>query len=195
MRNLTVNPIEKNPYIVKTPDGKKEEQTTKLIIGNLPTNYSNEEIEMKLVQLGCEPQSKLMLERDRDERGWLSRWLTGRRFVYIRIPEKISIGSATATLYYRKQKNKPENATCSRCFTKGHLTSSCTNDETRVSTVDSQLPMPREKRPRSHPTPSRRRERVTPPQPLTPTTRSRQFWMGESIVSLLKDKSKVGGDF
>ena len=54
-----------------------------------------------------------MLERDRDERGWLSRWLTGRWFVYIRIPEKISIGSATATLYYRKQKNKPENATFS----------------------------------------------------------------------------------
>ena len=29
------------------------------------------------------------------------------------------------TLYHREQKNKPENATCSRCFTKGHLASSC----------------------------------------------------------------------
>ena len=35
VRNLTVNPFDKNPY-VKTPDGKKEVQTTKLIIGNLP---------------------------------------------------------------------------------------------------------------------------------------------------------------
>ena len=74
-----------------------------------------------------------MMERDRDERGVLTRWLTGRRFVYITIPgralpEKISIGSATATLYHREQKNKPENSTCSRCFTKGHLASSCTSD-------------------------------------------------------------------
>ena len=128
-----MNPFDKNPYIVKTPDGEKEVQTTKFIIGNLPISYSNDEIERKLVQLGCEPQSKLMMERDRDERGGLTRWLTGRRFVYIRIPgralpEKISIGSATATLYHREQKNKPENSTCSRCFTKGYLASSCTSD-------------------------------------------------------------------
>ena len=133
VRNITVNPFDKNPYIVKTPDGEKEVQTTKLIIGNLPISYSNDEIERKLLQLGCEPQSKLMMERDRDERGGLTRWLTGRRFVYIRIPgralpEEISIGSATATLYHREQKNKPENSTCSRCLTKGHLASSCTSD-------------------------------------------------------------------
>lgn len=101
VRNLSVNPFDKNPYIVKTPDGKKEVQTTKLIIGNLPISYSNDEIERKLVQL--------MMERDRDERGSLTRWLTGRRFVYIRIPdralpEKITIGSATTTLYHREQK-------------------------------------------------------------------------------------------
>jgi len=133
VRNLTVNPFDKNPYIVKTPDGEKEVQTTKLIIGNLPISYSNDEIERKLLHPGCEPQSKLMMERDRDERGGLTTWLTGRRFVYIRIPdralpEKITIGSATATLYHREQKNKPENSTYSRCFTKGHLASSCTND-------------------------------------------------------------------
>ena len=131
VRILTVNRFDKNPHIVKTPDGEKEVQTTKLIIANLP--FSNDEIERKLVQLGCEPQSKLMMERDRDERGGLTRWLTGRRFVYIRIPdrappEKISTGGTTATLYHREQKNKPENSTCSRCFTKGHLPSSCTND-------------------------------------------------------------------
>ena len=46
----------------------------------------------------------------------------------IALPEKISIGSATATLYHREQKNKPENATCSRCFSKRHLAASCSND-------------------------------------------------------------------
>ena len=125
VRNLTVNPFYKNPYIVKTPDGEKEVQTTKLIIGNLPISHSNDEIERKLVELGCEPQSKMMMERDRDERGGLTRWLTSRRFVYIGIPDralpkKICIGSATVTLYHQEQKNKPENAaTCSRCFTSG----------------------------------------------------------------------------
>ena len=39
VRNLTVNPFYKNPYIAKTPDGEKEVQTTKLIIGNLPTSF------------------------------------------------------------------------------------------------------------------------------------------------------------
>ena len=84
IRNLTVNPFDKNPYIVKTSDGEKEMQTTKVIIGNLPISYSNDKIERKLVQLGYELQSKLMMERDRDERGSLTRWLTGRRFVYIK---------------------------------------------------------------------------------------------------------------
>ena len=87
-----MNPFDKNPYIVKTPDGEKEEQTTKLIIANLPISYSNDEIERKLVQLGCKPQSKLMMERDRDERGGLKRWLTGRRLVYIRIPGRAPPG-------------------------------------------------------------------------------------------------------
>ena len=66
VRNLAVDPFDKNPCIVKTPDGEKEVQTTELIIGNLP--ISNDKTERKLVQLGCEPQSKLMMERDRDER-------------------------------------------------------------------------------------------------------------------------------
>ena len=102
MRNLTVNPFDKIPYIVKTPDGQKEVETTKLIIGSFPISYSNDEIERTLVQLGCEPQSKLMTERDRDERGGLTRWLTGRRSVYTRIPDsalpEISIGSAHHTI-------------------------------------------------------------------------------------------------
>ena len=72
-----MNPFDENPYIVKTPDGEKEVQTTKHIIGNLPIGYSNDEIERKLVQLRCEPQSKLMMERNGDERS-LTRWLTGR---------------------------------------------------------------------------------------------------------------------
>ena len=39
VRNLTVKPFDKNPYTMKTPDGEKEVQTTKLIFGNLPISY------------------------------------------------------------------------------------------------------------------------------------------------------------
>ena len=133
IRHHTVTLFDKNPFIVRTLQGEREAPTTKLIIGNLPISYSNEDIERKLVQIGCEPHSKLLMERDRDEKGGLTRWLTGRRFVYIKVPtrplpEKINIGPATATLYHREQKQNPENAVCSRCLATGHRASSCVSD-------------------------------------------------------------------
>ena len=133
IRHHTVNLFDRNPFIVLTTQGEREAPTTKLIIGNLPISYSSDEIERKLVQIGCEPHSKLLMERDRDEKGGLTRWLTGRRFVCIKIPvrplpEKINIGPATATLYHQEQKQTPENAVCSRCLTTGHRTSTCVND-------------------------------------------------------------------
>ena len=128
-----ITPNDKNPFIVRTPEGEREAPTTKVIIGNLPISYSNQEIEAKLRQLGCEFQSKMLMERDRDEKGGLTRWLTGRRFVYIKVPdrplpEKISIGPATATLYHREQKSSAEFSTCNRCFTPGHRAATCTNE-------------------------------------------------------------------
>jgi hypothetical protein len=126
IRKTTVNPFDKNPFIVQ---GQTEAPTTKLIIGNLPISYSNDEIDRKLNQLGCELHSKIMMERDRDERGGLTRWLTGRRFVYIKVPstplpEKIPVGPATATLYHREQKAV---LLCSKCLEKGHRAAMCTN--------------------------------------------------------------------
>ena len=57
----------KNPFIVQASNGK-EIPTAKLIIGNIPLSYSDEEIEGTLVKLGCKPRSKMLVERDRDER-------------------------------------------------------------------------------------------------------------------------------
>ena len=133
LRNRLISPNDKNPFIVRTPEGEKEAPTTKLIIGNLPISYSNQDIETKLRQLGCELQSKMMMERDRDENGGLTRWLTGRRFAYMKIPdrplpEKINIGPATATLYHREQKATAEYSTCSRCLTPGHRATTCTSE-------------------------------------------------------------------
>lgn len=140
IRNIRVTPFDKNPFLVRSPNPnaqggfvEREAPTTKVIIGNLPLSYSNDDIERKLVQLGAEPHSKLMMERERDEKGGLTRWLTGRRFVYVKVPshplpDKFSVGPATATLYHREQKQNPENATCSRCLTKGHRAATCNKD-------------------------------------------------------------------
>ena len=58
----------KNPFIVQASNGK-EIPTAKLIIGNIPLSYSDEEIEGTLVKLGCKSHSKMLMERDLDERG------------------------------------------------------------------------------------------------------------------------------
>ena len=58
---------DKNPFIVQASDGK-EIPAAKLITGNIPLSYSNDEIEGTLVNLGCKPRSKMLVERDRDER-------------------------------------------------------------------------------------------------------------------------------
>ena len=69
IRSILISPTDKNPFIVRTPQGEKEVPTTKVIIGNLPISYSNQDIEAKLLQLGCELQSKILMERDRDDNG------------------------------------------------------------------------------------------------------------------------------
>ena len=58
---------DKNLFIVQASDGK-EIPTAKLIIGNIPLSYSNDETEGTLVTHGCKPRSKMLMERDRDER-------------------------------------------------------------------------------------------------------------------------------
>ena len=59
---------DKNLFIVQASDGK-EIPTAKLIIGNIPLSYSNDEREGTLVTLGCRSRSKMLVERDRDEGG------------------------------------------------------------------------------------------------------------------------------
>jgi len=133
IRGQTISPSDKNPFIVRNDEGGAEVPTTKLVIGNLPLSYSNEEIMRKLEQIGCDPHSKLMMEKDRDERGGLTRWLTGRRFIYIAIPShplptKVTIGFSTVSLYHREQKPQTENTVCSRCLVSGHRAATCEKD-------------------------------------------------------------------
>ena len=62
----TVNPYDRNLFIVWTPDGEKETQTT-VHKCNPPICYGNDEIERKVIRTWCEPKSKPMMERVREE--------------------------------------------------------------------------------------------------------------------------------
>ena len=82
--------------------------------------------------MGFKPRLKMLMERDRDERECLNRWLTGRRFLYIEfpshpLPPRLQIGPRKATLYHFEQKaaRQQQSATCSR---QGRTPSFCESD-------------------------------------------------------------------
>ena len=85
--------------------------------------------------MGFKPRLKMLMERDRDERECLNRWLTGRRFLYIEfpshpLPPRLQIGPRKATLYHFEQKaaRQQQTANCSRCLAQGHTASICESD-------------------------------------------------------------------
>ena len=86
-------------------------------------------------KLGCALRSKLILERDRDEKGKLTHWLTGRRIIYVSVPRDplpkfIQVGPFKASVYHREQKNilREAAANCRNCLQKGqHKTADCPN--------------------------------------------------------------------
>lgn len=132
LRGYSITVCDKNPFLVVTANGEEEVKTTKLTVGNLPISFSNKEIEEMILKLGVKPRSQLFMERDRDESGGLTRWLTGRRFMYIEVPArplpfKVDLGPFKASLFHLEQKvNQPKQ--CSRCLQPGHLSPHCPND-------------------------------------------------------------------
>lgn len=136
VRGVQVTVKEKNPYLIPSLDGKEEEvPATKVIVGNVPISYSDQEIVKSVQELGCTLRSKLILERDRDERGKLTHWLTGRRIIYVSIPREplpkhIQVGPFRASVYHREQKDplREAAAECRKCLQKGqHKTADCPN--------------------------------------------------------------------
>ena len=76
-------------------------------------------------------RSKLIAERDRDSNGKLTRWITGRRFIYIGAPDSplprtLEIGIFKASLYHREQK-QGKDSECRKCLQKGHIARQCPN--------------------------------------------------------------------
>ncbi|GFS06401.1 hypothetical protein ElyMa_004706000 [Elysia marginata] len=102
--------LDKNPFMVAGADNP----TTKLIVGNIPISVSNTEITDSLRNLGAKLRSPLKEEYYRDDDGGLTRFKTGRRFVYIDIPvnplpKLVRVASNfVAFLYYREQEMSKE---------------------------------------------------------------------------------------
>jgi hypothetical protein len=134
IRKNCVRFSDENPFLVKdsaSPGGTVE--TTKVYISNIPISFANTEIEEKLVSMNCKLVSKMIDEYDRDTKtGKLTRWKTGRRFVFIAIPPlplpaQIIMGAFTARLYHREQKTT-NTPTCGNCLQSGHKKHECKSD-------------------------------------------------------------------
>lgn len=140
LRGVEVSVKSRNPFLVREPTDPEDSgdriasqpATTKLIIGNIPMSFSDNEILQSVKSLGVTVLSKLIAERDRDSQGKLTHWKTGRRFLYMVVPpsplpKNVDIGPFKASLYHREQKTKEQQAEaeCRRCLTKGHRAWEC----------------------------------------------------------------------
>ena len=141
LRGVQVVVNSRNPFLVRAPGSNDmvgdrvadQPPSTKLIISNVPLSYSDNDILLPVNNLGVKALSKLICERDRDEKGKLTHWKTGRRFLYIALPKTplprtLEVGPFKASLYHKEQKtvDRQRAATCRKCLQPGHMATDCT---------------------------------------------------------------------
>lgn len=130
LRGMTIKVCATNPYTLRDNAGE-ETPSTKVWIDDIPISVADSEIEFSLVKLGCELRSAVKMERARDADNKLTRFLTGRRFVFITTPttpleKTMKVGGFfTAKVYHREQKLVKKKVICSKCLNEGHHVSQC----------------------------------------------------------------------
>lgn len=130
VRGHTVTLYDKNPFVLRGQGGA-EAPATKLFISNLPLSVSDADIESALIRVGCVMRSNITRERMRDRDGKLTRFYTGRRFIFINVPDKpldktLKVGGFLTNVYHKEQPKKdPRDLTCSRCLEVGHGVWAC----------------------------------------------------------------------
>lgn len=137
LRGVQISVNDKNPFLVRNIDGVfREVPTTRLIISNVPLSFSDEEIMSAIKALpNVDTRSELFIEKARDENYQLTHWKTGRRFLFISVPDEplprsMEIGGFKARLYHKEQKGlgqSDQNITCKKCLEKGHKAAQCQN--------------------------------------------------------------------
>ena len=131
IRGLAVPLHNNNPFRLK--DDGIERPSTKLWIDNIPISCADSEIELTLRKLGCELRSEIVHERARNNEHKLTRFLTGRRYVFITVPNEplekfVPVSLFTASLYHKEMKDVRKKLTCSNCLEEGHHKTQCEND-------------------------------------------------------------------
>ena len=129
LRGVHCQPNDKNPFVVCAENGQEREiPSTRLTIGNIPLSFSNEEILKSIEQSSdIKTRSRLMDERARDEKGKLSHFKTGRRFIYIDVPKEGT--PQNITNWTPQCHNVPQGTESGDmfCLLQGHYSSTCTS--------------------------------------------------------------------
>ncbi|KAI8493302.1 hypothetical protein Bbelb_293060 [Branchiostoma belcheri] len=127
LRGQEASLLQKKPHVVR-----QAATSTRVVVSNIPLSYDNEEIAKTLRSRGYKLTSRVIDERARNKDGKLTRFLTGRRFLYIEkpatpLPKRMSVGLFQAEFYHREQKeaNQTRRLICSNCLETGHHKSMC----------------------------------------------------------------------
>ena len=102
--NVFVSLLAHNPFQVKD----QQVRSTKLLIGGVPMSVADSEVERALLDLNLKLLSDLKYETYRDSHVKWTHFKTGRRFVYVEIPELnlqpfLKIGLWKASIFYKEQ--------------------------------------------------------------------------------------------
>ena len=132
VRDCVLQVCDSNPFVVRGGNGV-EKPTTKVWVADLPLSVANSEIEHSLNRLGCEIRSAIKQERYRDSDNKLTRFETGRRFLFITIPSEplettLKIGIFNAKIFHKEQKEREKVVICSKCLQRNHHASVCPNE-------------------------------------------------------------------
>ena len=130
IRKTLIQPSSTNPFLFRDDTGE-EKPATKVWVDNIPISVADPTIEEALVKAGCELRSPIKLERARDNDSELTRFLTGRRFLFITLPPRplektLRVNIFTTKLVHKEQRQV--TVFCSRCLTQGHHISVCTSE-------------------------------------------------------------------
>ena len=131
LRSQQIDLIDANPYL-----HTRDKPTTKVFISDVPLSVANSDIKSTFIKKGLKPVTEVKYECARDSDGKLTRFKTGRRFIFIELPQSplpnmFEIAGFRAKIYHREQKESrekekvKENIKCNKCLKVGHYAREC----------------------------------------------------------------------